>query len=103
MSLELLEIPDDVLHWPGWLERQLVGLHLRDLVAQLKLISDNRPSPTIEEVCGEQLEQLLQNGLVALSVRQIGRSSGFNGMTLNYPHSAFVRLERTKARRETFA
>ena len=73
MSLELLEIPDDVLHWPGWLERQLVGLHLRDLVTQLKLISDNRPSPTIEEVCGEQLEQLFQNGLVVLSARQIGR------------------------------
>ena len=39
MNLIALDLPDNASDWPPWLESQLVGLHLRDLVQQLELIA----------------------------------------------------------------
>jgi len=35
MTIRILTIPDDQTQWPGWLEQQLVGLDLRELIEEL--------------------------------------------------------------------
>ena len=35
MSLIALNLPDDAAEWPPWLERQLLGADLRQLVGEL--------------------------------------------------------------------
>jgi len=94
MKAVVTEIPDEVSDWPSWLEQQIVGMSLYDLVVGLKAIneaSDANPtlydhdsysvagsistdeaSPTLQQVCGEQLPTIYESGLGVLSTEQIG-------------------------------
>lgn len=73
MNLVLLDIPNDPADWPEWLERELIGLELGDLVVQLQILTGpvEAPSPTLEEVCGSALGAVLQAGLSRLDEQQI--------------------------------
>lgn len=72
MKSVLLDIPDDSQLWSNWLEEQLVGLHLGDLVDQLQLIvSQNDSQQTLESLCGAELNSVLSAGLSKLSERQL--------------------------------
>lgn len=81
MKLIALDIPNDPADWPDWLERQLVGLELGELVLQLQVFagSSDESKPTLDEVCGSNIETVLQGGLAPLSQQQLGS-------LLKHPH-----------------
>ncbi len=73
----ILQLPDSFPDRRAWLERQLVGLELGDLVAELVAIHQSRslnpiPSPSLDQAFADQLPQLLNQGLSVLSEKQLG-------------------------------
>lgn len=73
MSIIMFAIPQDTAQWPAWLEQRIVGVHLTDLVAELKcaLKDVTTEHSSLEEVCGPQMQSILRNGLRGLSTSQI--------------------------------
>ncbi len=66
MSVQALDIPDDPARLPAWLEQQLVGFRLAELVGELSLVHGSPPGPALREVLGARLEPVLAGGLRAL-------------------------------------
>ncbi|MFO0950747.1 MAG: hypothetical protein U0835_06245 [Isosphaeraceae bacterium] len=65
----VLEVPDDSGELATWLDRQVVGLHLGRLVAELEAVHAGRPAgpaPTLDEVLAEHGSEVLGSGLNAL-------------------------------------
>lgn len=73
MKTVLLEIPDDPALVPSWLEDQLVGEGLRELVSDLTAVHGNPPAsrPALEAVFADQLEQVRESGLSVLNQNQV--------------------------------
>jgi len=72
MKAVVTEIPDEVSDWPSWLEQQIAGLSLFDLVVGLKATSEpSNNSTTLQRVCGEQLPTIYESGLGVLRTEQI--------------------------------
>lgn len=69
MKLHVLDIPDDAAQLAPWLERQLVGLELGELVAELEAVHGTLApkQKSLDEITGAQLSAALQNGLSACS------------------------------------
>jgi hypothetical protein len=68
MTLQVLEIPEDVGQLADWLEARLAGLELGELVAELSAVhpdSAARPA-SLEDVLGDQVERVLLGGLKVL-------------------------------------
>ncbi len=88
----LLDIPDDPRQWPGWLDEQLVGLYLGDLVEQLKLINPEpaEEQPALTDVCGAELDQVLDSGLGGLSERQLRALLKFPELLLDLQERIFI-------------
>lgn len=72
-TLISLELPEDTAQRPSWLEQQLVGLRLGELVSQLEIMLDVKPGagPSLGEICGDRLNDVLARGLSMLSADQI--------------------------------
>jgi hypothetical protein len=70
MSLVILEVPDDVLQLPAWLEAELVGLRLRDLMSELSVVHRvalrSTSSEELETWLGTDRAAVLDRGLGAL-------------------------------------
>jgi hypothetical protein len=68
MTLPALEIPDDPVDLPVWLESQLLGLDLASLTAELAAVHGTPPDddPRIRAVLGARLETILAGGLQGL-------------------------------------
>jgi hypothetical protein len=74
MSLAIIGMPENVTELRGWLERELIGLRLRQVVTELiALLGDEHKadSGSIEAICGEQLSAVLERGLSALPDAQV--------------------------------
>lgn len=72
MSVRMLQIPDQVADWPDWLERELVGFHLYDLVRELEITSRKESkSNSLDETLGESRQEVLQRGLKILTSSQL--------------------------------
>lgn len=73
MKIVALSIPDDPTQWAGWLEQQLVGLHLYELVEELQVLHQlpDDPALNLNGVCGGQLARVFESGLSALSDVQV--------------------------------
>ena len=71
MMLVAFDIPDDSTQLAGWLERQLVGLHLGDLVATLRAVHGDGDGRSLEEVCEGKLLDAVQHGLSRLDFTQL--------------------------------
>ena len=73
MTLIALELPDEIRDWPTWLENQLVGLQLRELVQQIELIGGelDEPLPAIDSVLGDRRQAVLDEGLTVLDESQL--------------------------------
>jgi hypothetical protein len=76
MTLVSLEMPLDHVARARWLERQLVGLYLSELVEELDSVQgvratrgDNASSdaPSLDAICHDWLDEILRAGLSALS------------------------------------
>ena len=70
MRVIALEIPDDPSALPGWIERQLVGLDLAPLVAELEVVHGapppGGPAETLDGLLGDRRGALLERGLSSL-------------------------------------
>ena len=86
----LLDLPDDSKDWPEWLERQLVGLRLRALIDQLKLVVKPMDQLTLDEVCGPELPEALERGLVAFSDSQICKLMAHPDLLLDLQERVFL-------------
>lgn len=67
----IADMPTDPADWPSWLERELVGLDLGPLVAELSLVQNpegkaNSDSVSLESLLGDDLERVLRQGLASL-------------------------------------
>jgi len=71
-----LDLPDSINQWPTWLEQQLVGLNLRQLVRQWEVLADIQPGSDLtskssevqlRELLGKDLVSVLERGLSGLS------------------------------------
>jgi hypothetical protein len=65
MNLHSMNIPDETVDLPAWLEKHLVGLELAGLVAELSVVSpvETQSPPTLDEVLGNDLPSMLDAGL----------------------------------------
>jgi hypothetical protein len=66
MSLRVLDIPDDPA---PWLDRELVGLDLAEIVAALEVVHAKKaasPPPTLDDLVADRLPAVLDHGLAAL-------------------------------------
>lgn len=65
MNLHALDIPDAPADLAPWLERQLTGLHLAELVAELSAVhgAHGARDRSLEEVLGPHLQPVLEAGL----------------------------------------
>lgn len=73
MSLTIQDLPTEPAAWPKWLEQKLVDVHLAELVAELKVLQSptEEKTPDLADVCGSNLTAVYEQGLAALSSRQI--------------------------------
>ncbi|MEZ6034992.1 MAG: hypothetical protein R3C17_18010 [Planctomycetaceae bacterium] len=71
MTILITTIPDEPREWAGWLEQHLVGLRLRDLVAEFRLLPGTVAKPLNELLDRDSLTALRSEGLSALSADQL--------------------------------
>jgi hypothetical protein len=70
MSLIIATFPDDPAELPSWLEKQLIGLDLGRLVAELRALHGSEPGPSLTEILGAEAA-VLDHGLRSLSQGRI--------------------------------
>jgi len=73
MTVRIITIPDDQTQWPGWLEQQLVGSHLRELIEELRIVKATHASSQADKLFSEiltekQLAEIAQSGLGNINV-----------------------------------
>ena len=67
MKIHAMQIPDDPAALAGWLDEQLVGPHLADLVAELRAVHGITPAgPDLSRILGANKQQVLHAGLKGL-------------------------------------
>lgn len=67
-----LDIPDTQRELVTWLESHLLGMQLGDLVSELQAVHGDHPNaPSLEQICGEKLTDVLQQGLGVLEVGRL--------------------------------
>ncbi len=72
MKLLILDIPDDPQLLPEWLERQITGLDLQQLVSELNSMSESQEEkPSLTQACGGRLDDVLQDGLHLLTEQEL--------------------------------
>ena len=73
MKIAFCEIPEDQRDWPAWLEQRLVRLDLCQLAAELDTLRGEKKYPleTLESICGQSLEQVIERGVRSLTTGQI--------------------------------
>ena len=68
MTPHVLNMPEQIRERAAWLEQHLLGLHLGELVAELKAIHGERAAAqTLDETLGSNLPKVLAQGLSELS------------------------------------
>lgn len=88
MTLVTFEIPEETVQLADWLERQVVGRELRQLVIELKaILGDTAPQESLNSICGDQLPDVLARGLAALDPARLRR-------LLKSPQSLFALQEQ---------
>lgn len=71
MTIFITTIPNDPKEWAGWLEQHLVGLRLRDVIDELRLLPGSTSTQLKDMLNQKQLLEVRQRGLSVLSVNQI--------------------------------
>lgn len=71
MSLAITTMPDNPKDWPLWLEAQLVGDRLGEVVAELSVFQQPSTAISLSEVIGKNQADVLAKGLCVLSPDQI--------------------------------
>ena len=81
MTIRILTIPDDQTQWPGWLEQQLVGSHLRELIEELRIVQESDSSlsgnmPLGEILTNKQMSGIADSGLASIGITSIQQLLG---------------------------
>ncbi|MFM7056457.1 MAG: hypothetical protein ACKO2P_06000 [Planctomycetota bacterium] len=71
MKLQIFHLPTDPNLIPDWLEQQIVGTSLAQLIAELHAVHGGLQNKKLQEISGNSHPSLLQTGLRALSPAQI--------------------------------
>jgi hypothetical protein len=71
MTILITTLPDDPKEWAGWLEQHLVGIRLRDLIDELRLLPDSTSTRLKSLLNDQHLSEVRKHGLSALTVNQI--------------------------------
>lgn len=74
MTLRILQLPEDVLDWPAWLEAEIAGPDLVDLIAELEHVSPVKVPVgfnSLEELLADRYEPVLELGLAQATPEQI--------------------------------
>tara|TARA_R110002095_G_scaffold200403_2_gene180629 strand:- start:905 stop:1783 length:879 start_codon:yes stop_codon:yes gene_type:complete len=72
MNLAAFDLPEETQAMQEWLAIQLTGANLSSVVAQLSAVhADQDQDLTLESVCGNQWENILQNGFSELTQTQL--------------------------------
>jgi hypothetical protein len=73
ITWQILQMPEDTAEIVHWLDRQLVGLHLRELVSELAGVhgQENSGQISADEFLGEQKNEFMSRGFVALDATQL--------------------------------
>jgi hypothetical protein len=84
MTLRALEIPEDQEELAGWLEQHLLGLDLAALTLELEAVHGTRleSGPSLEELLGSRLNDLLEKGLSALPLKVLRQILGWPRLLL---------------------
>lgn len=70
MTIHALEIPNDDAAVPRWLEQQITGHELHQLVAELRAVESPEPAPSLNQLLGASRDPMLEQGLGILSSAQ---------------------------------
>lgn len=70
--IALLSMPDDPEALLRWLDKQLVGPHLDDLVAELQAVHRPGPAPELAAVLGGHWDVFMNGGFAALPPQVVG-------------------------------
>jgi hypothetical protein len=90
MNLLALEIPDDPTLRYLWLERQIVGMHLADLAAQLCVGRPESEAIDLDGLFGLRLESMLASGLRECPSDQINELFRHPRLLLELQERVFV-------------
>ncbi|CAN5426455.1 hypothetical protein BH11PLA2_BH11PLA2_11630 [soil metagenome] len=83
MSLAVYNLPDDVVQQPRWLDEQLVGDRLGDLIAELAAANNSPPlTVSVRTLLGKYVSAVLERGLSALPAEAVQQ-------LLRQPHHLF--------------
>lgn len=67
-----LDLPETQRELVAWLESHLLGMQLGDLVSELQAVHGTRSdAPSLEQVCGGKLANVLQYGLGTLEIERL--------------------------------
>ncbi len=70
MTIYALEIPNDDAAVPRWLEQQITGPELHQLVAELRAVKSSESAPDLNQLLGASRDPMLEQGLGILSPEQ---------------------------------
>lgn len=74
MKLQIADIPENAADIPAWLEGQLLGPHLGELVAELAAVhQQSTATVTLDDVVGTHRADVLERGLGVLSPARFSR------------------------------
>jgi hypothetical protein len=74
MNLVAFDLPEETNEIREWLEIQLTGPNLLQVVTQLSAVHDDEDKKlSLDELCSEQWSSILQNGLTELSSEQLSQ------------------------------
>ena len=71
MILYAFDIPEQRKDRSQWLERMVTGIHLRELVGELRAVHNVDESVGLASILGDRLPDVLQNGFSQLSEAQL--------------------------------
>ena len=96
MSLQFLTIPTERTALVSWLEHHITGIDLGKLVAELSVIHNTRSELSLRDVCGGQLNEVLESGLSVLSDESLGclLTNPMTLLELQDQREAVARLQR---------
>src|SRR5215213_8608898 len=73
MKLHVADIPENAADIPAWLEGQLLGPHLGELVAELAAVHRPAAGATLDEALGDRRGDVLERGLGVLPPARVTR------------------------------
>lgn len=88
MTIRILTIPDETSQWPDWLEQQLIGLHLRDVIEELRSFPEAADPEGVASNLSDlfsvdELSRIVESGLGTCHILKLQRLFANPDLLLN--------------------